>query len=188
MRHRLKGRKLRRTTAHRQAMTRNLVTSLFVHGRVLTTLEKAKEMRGPAERLVTLGKEVAKAGRSTVEAKRQGLAPFRAIMSVVQDVKVARKICTDVVGRFADRTGGYTRIVKLGGCRWDGDGRGLYAWNRLGDNGRRAIFELVVAKSPEEELQLAGRAAKPAAAAEGKAKAPAKGAAAKDAKPKPAAK
>lgn len=125
-------------------MTRNLVTSLFVHGRVITTVERAKDMRGTAERLITLG-------------KKGGLAHFRAILDVVRDPKVAKKIVHDVAKRFADRPGGYTRIVPLGGCRWDGEGRGWSAWNRLGDNGRRAIWELLDRKDHDEEVRLAGR-------------------------------
>ncbi len=144
MRHRLKGRKLGRTTAHRQALARNLVTSLFVYGRVITTVEKAKEFRGTAERMVTL-------------AKAGGLASFRRILRTVQDRRVAKKIVEDVAKRFADRPGGYTRVIKLGGSRWDGDGRGLYAFNRLGDNGRKAVWELVVRKDRDEEMKAAGR-------------------------------
>lgn len=144
MRHRLKGRKLGRTTAHRQALERNLVTSLFVYGRVITTVEKAKEFRRTAEHMITLGK----AG---------GLDSLRRILRTVQDRDVAKKIMNDVAKRFAERPGGYTRVVKLGGCRWDGDGRGQYAATRLGDNGRKAIWELVVRKDREEELKLAGR-------------------------------
>lgn len=144
MRHRLKGRKLGRTTSHRQAMERNIVASLLVHGRIVTTVTRAKEFRGTAEHLITLG-------------KRGGLANFRRILSVVQDPKLAKKVVEDLAKRFKDRPGGYTRIVKLGGCRWDGDGRGWFAANRLGDNGPRAIWELVERKSPEEELAAAGR-------------------------------
>jgi large subunit ribosomal protein L17 len=144
MRHRLKGRKLGRTTSHRQALERNLVQSLFVYGRVITTVEKAKEFRGTAERLITLGK----AG---------GLDAFRRILRTVQDPRLAKKIVEDVAKRFADRPGGYTRVVKLGGSRWDGDGRGLYAFNRLGDNGRKAVWELVVRKDRDEEIKSAGR-------------------------------
>ncbi len=144
MRHRLKGRKLGCTTAHRQAMERNIVTSLFVHGRIITTDTRAKEFRGSAEHLITL-------------AKHGGLANFRAIMSVVQDRGVALKIVNDVAKRFEKRPGGYTRVIRLGGCRWDGEGRGWYAANRLGDNGPRAIWELVERKSPEEEQRAAGR-------------------------------
>jgi large subunit ribosomal protein L17 len=144
MRHRLKGRKLGKTSAHRQAMERNMVTSLFVHGRIMTTLDRAKEFRGTAEHLVTLG-------------KKGGLAAFRAILDVVRDPKIAKKIVNDVAKRFEGRPGGYTRVIKLGGCRWDGDSKGWYAWNRLGDNGKRAIWELVERKEPDEEVRLAGR-------------------------------
>lgn len=144
MRHRLKGRKLGRKTAHRIAMTRNLVRSLFTYGRVVTTVDRAKEMRAPAEHLVTL-------------AKRGGVQNLRRIQSFVGDREVARKIAGDVVGRFKDRPGGYTRIIRFGGSRWDGDGRGQYAWNRLGDNGERVYFELVVRKDRDEEMMLAGR-------------------------------
>jgi large subunit ribosomal protein L17 len=143
MRHRLKGRKLGRTTAHRQALERNLVQSLFIYGRVITTVEKAKEFRGRAERLITL-------------AKKGGLANFRRILRTVQSPDIAKKIVDDVAKRFTDRPGGYTRVIKLGGSRWDGDGRGLYAFNRLGDNGRKAIWELVVRKDREEEMKGAG--------------------------------
>jgi large subunit ribosomal protein L17 len=144
MRHRLKGRKLGRTTAHRQALERNLVQSLFIYGRVITTPEKAKEFRGTAEHLIQLGKV------GDLPARRR-------ILRTVQDPKLAKKIIDDVAKRFGDRQGGYTRVIKLGGCRWDGDGRGLYAWNRLGDNGRKAIWELVVRKDRDEELKSAGR-------------------------------
>ncbi len=154
MRHRLKGRKLGRTTAHRQALERNLVQSLFIYGRVITTVEKAKEFRGRAERLITL-------------AKKGGLANFRRILRTVQNPDIAKKIVDDVAKRFADRPGGYTRVIKLGGSRWDGDGRGLYAFNRLGDNGKKAIWELVVHKDKDEEAKAAGvgKAAKDAAEA-----------------------
>jgi len=90
MRHRLKGRKLGMTTAHREAVERNIVTSLFIHGRIATTLQRAKEFRGAAEHLITLG-------------KKGGLANFRHILSVVQDARVAKKIVNDVAKRFADR-------------------------------------------------------------------------------------
>lgn len=155
MRHRRKGRRLGRKTPHRQALERNLVTSLFVYGRVITTVEKAKEFRGTAERLITLG-------------KKGGLHRLRQILRTLKDRKVARKVVDDLAKRFADRPGGYTRVVKLGGCRWDGDGRGLYAANRLGDNGRKALWELVVRKDQDEEVRLAGRGA--AAKPEGKGK------------------
>jgi len=166
MRHRLKGRKLGRTTAHRQALERNIVQSLFIYGRIITTDSKAKEFRGTAEHLITLGKV-------------GDLAARRRILRTVQDPRLAAKIIDDVAKRFGDRQGGYTRVVKLGGSRWDGDGRGQYAFNRLGDNGKKAIWELVVRKDRDEELRSAGRVkVAPAPAAPGAApaaeKAPAK--------------
>lgn len=144
MRHRLKGRKLGRTTAHRQALERNIVQSLFIYGRIITTESKAKEFRGTAEHLITLGKV------GDLPARRR-------ILRTVQDPRLAKKIIDDVAKRFTDRQGGYTRVVKLGGSRWDGDGRGQYAFNRLGDNGKKAIWELVVRKDRDEELRSAGR-------------------------------
>src|SRR3954468_19380989 len=157
MRHRLKGRKLGRTTAHRQALERNIVQSLFIYGRIITTDSKAKEFRGTAEHLITLGKV-------------GDLAARRRILRTVQDPRLAAKIIDDVAKRFGDRQGGYTRVVKLGGSRWDGDGRGQYAFNRLGDNGKKAIWELVVRKDRDEELRSAGRVkVAPAPAAPGAA-------------------
>jgi large subunit ribosomal protein L17 len=144
MRHRLKGRKLGRTTAHRQALERNIVQSLFIYGRIITTEAKAKEFRGTAEHLITLGKV------GDLPARRR-------ILRTVQDPRLAKKIIDDVAKRFGDRPGGYTRVVKLGGSRWDGDGRGQYAFNRLGDNGKKAIWELIVRKDRDEELRSAGR-------------------------------
>jgi len=161
MRHRLAGRKLGRTTAHRQALERNIVQSLFIYGRIITTEAKAKEFRGTAEHLITLGKV------GDLPARRR-------ILRTVQDPRLAKKIIDDVAKRFTDRQGGYTRVVKLGGSRWDGDGRGLYAFNRLGDNGKKAIWELVVRKDRDEELRSAGRVKlPPAPAAEGGGAAPA---------------
>jgi large subunit ribosomal protein L17 len=167
MRHRLKGRKLGRTTAHRQALERNIVQSLFIYGRIITTEAKAKEFRGTAEHMITLGKV------GDLPARRR-------ILRTVQDPRIAKKIIDDVAKRFGDRQGGYTRVVKLGGSRWDGDGRGQYAFNRLGDNGKKAIWELVVRKDRDEELRSAGRVkiapspAAPGAAPAAEKKAPAK--------------
>ncbi|MHC4607602.1 MAG: 50S ribosomal protein L17 [Planctomycetota bacterium] len=144
MRHRVKGRKLGRKTEHRKAMTRNMVRSLFTYGRVTTTLHKAKEMRSPAERLITL-------------AKKGGVKNIRRITSFVGDRQVAKKIVEDVAERFRERKGGYTRIVRLGGSRWEGEGHGRYAARRLGDNGQRVYFELVERKEREDEMLAAGR-------------------------------
>jgi large subunit ribosomal protein L17 len=143
MRHRLKGRKLGRTTAHRKAMIRNMIISLFTYGRITTTLEKAKECRRLAERLIT-------------RAKKGGLSNIRYTFSILQDKKIVKKLFQHIAPRFADTPGGYTRILKLGGCRWDRKGLGEWAANRLGDNAKRVVFELVKRQEREEEMYLAG--------------------------------
>src|SRR5688572_10419902 len=116
MRHNRKGRKLSRTASHRRAMLRNLVTSLFEHERVTTTVAKAKEARPVAERLITT-------------ARRGGLAARRHVSSYVRSEDVAKKLMEDIAPRFATRPGGYTRIYRLG--------------PRLGDAGEIGILELV---------------------------------------------
>jgi len=116
MRHRVDGRKFDRNTGHRVAMFRNLVTDLLKYEQIQTTEQKAKEIRGMAERIITLGKD------GTLHARRQALR-FVANKSVVDRVFA-------VYGpRFATRPGGYTRIVKLG--------------PRLGDGASMAIIELL---------------------------------------------
>ena len=117
MRHRMRGRRLGRSTSHRQALGRNMVTALFRHGRIVTTEAKAKEYRSKAEKLITL-------------AKTKDLHRVRQAMAVIGDREVVRHLF-DVIGpSFKDRPGGYTRIVRL-------------AKPRLGDKGRRVLFELV---------------------------------------------
>jgi large subunit ribosomal protein L17 len=144
MRPRLKGRKLGRTSAHRQALARNLVTDLFRHGRIVTTLPKAKEFRGLADRLVTW-------------AKKGDARHYRRIAAVVKDRRVVHKLVNDIAKRFEKREGGYTRYFRLGGSRWEGEGHGRYAATRLGDNGQRAIWELCETRDHDQELYLAGR-------------------------------
>ena len=100
MRHLKAGRKLGRNSAHRRAMFRNMVTSLIMHGRITTTDAKAKELRRYADRMITLGKQ------QTIAARR------RARRFVCTDTAVAR-LFADVAPRFAERPGGYTRIVKV---------------------------------------------------------------------------
>lgn len=107
MRHGMKNRKLGRTTAHRIAMFRNQLSSLVVHGRIVTTLPKAKELRPVAERLVTRSKS------DTVHARRIA-------GRWVSDRDLIKKLFTEIAPRFADRPGGYTRIVKLGPRHGDG--------------------------------------------------------------------
>jgi len=124
VRHRKKGRQLGRQTKHRWALFRNLVTSLFDHERIETTEAKAKEIRGFADRMITLGKE------GTLPARRRALGFLRS-------KAVVSKLFSDVAGRFKDRPGGYTRIVKTR--------------RRIGDGGELVAIELV--SRPEISVQ-----------------------------------
>ncbi len=126
MRHAIRHRKLGRTSAHRQAMFRNQLASLIEHGRIKTTLSKAKELRPLAERLVTRGRE------DTVHARRM-------VGRYVPDRDLIKKLFEEISPRFSDRPGGYTRILKLG--------------PRNGDAAEMAILEFVdyEAKSATEE-------------------------------------
>jgi large subunit ribosomal protein L17 len=107
MRHRVRGRKLGRTTAHRKALFRNQLTALFTHARIVTTLAKAKELRPLAERMVTL------AGTGSLPARRK-------VMTMVSDKDVVRRLFDEIAPRFTDRPGGYTRVMRLGRRRGDG--------------------------------------------------------------------
>lgn len=116
MRHGMKHRKLNKTASHRKAMFRNMVNSLIEHEQIVTTLPKAKELRAIADKIITLGK------RGDLHARRQATAKMR------KDEQV-RKLF-DVIGpRYADRHGGYTRVLKAG--------------YRRGDNAPMAVIELV---------------------------------------------
>ena len=107
MRHRIRGRKLGRTTAHRKAMFRNQLTALFTHERIITTVPKAKELRSLAERIVTL-------------ARTGSLPARRKVMTMVPDKEVVQRLFDDIAPRFMDRPGGYTRVMRLGRRRGDG--------------------------------------------------------------------
>jgi large subunit ribosomal protein L17 len=117
VRHKKKKGKLSRTSAHRKALVRSLARELFLHERITTSAEKAKAARPVAERMITL-------------AKKGGLANYRRAVSFLGDKTLAKKLFDSIAPRFAERPGGYTRIVRM-------------AETRLGDNGSRAIFELV---------------------------------------------
>ncbi len=116
MRHRKKGRQLGRQTKHREALFRNLVTSLLDQERIETTGAKAKEIRGFTDRMITLGKE------GTLPARRRALGFLRS-------KAVVSKLFSDVATRFKDRSGGYTRIVKTR--------------RRIGDAAEMVAIELV---------------------------------------------
>jgi large subunit ribosomal protein L17 len=108
MRHRVQKRKLGRTSSHRQALFRNQLQSLIQEGRIVTTLEKAKELRPIAERVVTRGKD-----QDSINARRwvRRWVPVR---------ELVKKVFDDISPRFSDRPGGYLRIIKLGPRKGDG--------------------------------------------------------------------
>jgi len=107
MRHRAKGRQLSRTSSHRRAMLNNMATSLFQHGRVITTEAKAKELRPFAEKLITL-------------ARRGDLHARRLVERRIKDRETLTRLFGEIGPRFAARPGGYTRILKLGHREGDG--------------------------------------------------------------------
>lgn len=116
MRHRKAGRKLGRTSSHRDAMLRNMVTSLLDQERIVTTVPKAKEARRVAEQMITLGK------RGDLHARRQALAYIRS-------KEIVAKLFDEISTQYASRQGGYTRIIRTG--------------TRSGDAAPMAILELV---------------------------------------------
>ncbi len=116
MRHNKSGRTLGRNSSHRKAMMRNMVTSLIDNERITTTDARAKELRKVAEKMITLGK------RGDLHARRQAL-------SVIFDKDMVAKLFERLAPRYAERAGGYTRIIKVG--------------NRAGDNASVSIIEFV---------------------------------------------
>src|SRR5262249_11563147 len=134
MRHLKAGRHLGRNASHRHALMRNLARALIEHGRIITTVEKAKEVRPFVEKLITLAK------RGTLHARRLAVARLH-------DEAMVAKLFKEVAPRFADRPGGYTRVIK----RHE---------RRLGDGGRTAFIELL----KEGETKVQKRAPAPAPA------------------------
>ncbi|MDI6776431.1 MAG: 50S ribosomal protein L17 [Syntrophales bacterium] len=116
MRHGKSGSKLGRTTSHKKAMLRNMVTSFLKYEKIKTTDAKAKELKKVVEKMITLGK------KGNLHARRQAL-------SYVRDRKVVGKLFTDLSDRYHDRNGGYTRTIKIG--------------NRTGDNAPISVIELI---------------------------------------------
>lgn len=142
MRHNNAGRRLGRTTSHRIAMFRNMVTSFLNHEKITTTDAKAKELRSIAEKMITFG-------------KKGDLHAMRLAASYIRDKQVVTKLFTTIAPRYKERNGGYTRIVKLG--------------IRAGDNAPMSLIELVeeqVEQKPEK------KSAKKSAAAAAKPKTP----------------
>jgi large subunit ribosomal protein L17 len=116
-------------------MRRNLVSNLFLLGRIRTTPAKAKEVRSMAEKLITL-------------AVKGGLANFRSALASLDDKYVVRKLFTEVAPRFKDRPGGYTRILHLSASE-----------NRLGDNAPQVIMELLPSAEPAAPEAAGSKAA-----------------------------
>jgi large subunit ribosomal protein L17 len=152
MRHRKAGRQLGRNAEHRLALMRNLTMALILHERIITTVEKAKEVRPFVEKLITLAK------KGTIHARRLALAKLGPMgharpLANVEDVdkrddrKIVKKLFDDIGPRFKDRPGGYTRIIK----RHE---------RRLGDGGRTAFLELL--KEGEVKVRAKAPAAAPA--------------------------
>jgi len=139
MRHNVRGRKLNRTASHRKMMFRNMVTDLFRHGRIKTTTAKAKEARAVAERLITY-------------AKAGDLNSRRMAARKLMDPEVLQKLFAELGPRYADRPGGYTRVLKLDSPR-------------KGDNADMSILELV-----EAEFTPKSKKAKPGPEAEAEQK------------------
>jgi|SRR6187431_2250771 large subunit ribosomal protein L17 len=126
MRHGKAGRKLNRTASHRKAMFANMVASLILHEQIVTTLPKAKELRPIMEKMITLGK------RGDLHARRQAI-------SQVRDETCIRKLFDTLAPRYAERQGGYCRVLKAG--------------FRRGDNAPMAVIEFVE-RNPEARGQI----------------------------------
>lgn len=133
MRHQKAGKKLNRTGSHRNAMFRNMVTSLFEYGRIRTTDAKAKELRRWADRMITLAK------RGDLHARRQALA-------VMRDKTAVHKLFEEALDRFGNRAGGYTNVFRIG--------------RRRGDAAPISLIELVAPKEKKERKKKKSRAAK----------------------------
>ena len=133
MRHRVRGRKLGRSPAHRKALFRNQLASLVREERIKTTLHKAKELRPIAEKVVTQGK------KDTVHARRL-------VNRMLPERQLVKKVFDEIAPRFQERPGGYTRIIKLG--------------PRRGDRAEMAVIEFVETSAGEAEPEKKGKKAK----------------------------
>ena len=138
MRHLNSGKKLGRNPSHRRATLRNLVTNLFEHGRITTTLTRAKAARPVAEKIITLGK------RDTLQSRRQAAA-------YIMTPDATKKLFGEIAPKFADRPGGYTRIVHAG--------------VRVGDGAKVAILELIGYELKKKEKKEKTKKEEPAEAA-----------------------
>ena len=116
MKHKIKGKKLNRTSSHRKALFKNMAQAIIKHEQIITTLPKAKTMKPIVDKLITLAK------KGSLHARRQAFSKLR-------DEKMVTKLFGTLASRYADRTGGYTRVLKAG--------------FRYGDSAAMAVIELV---------------------------------------------
>jgi large subunit ribosomal protein L17 len=149
VRHRKKDSKLGRSPAHREAMVANLACSLIEHGRVVTSPQKAKACRPLVERMITLGK------KGTVGARRVALRRLK-------QKRVVKRLFRDIAPLFADRAGGYTRIIRLPRTIRLSANETYSQWRksyglRLGDAGEQVYFELVGYQPPAYEQEEEGK-------------------------------
>jgi len=150
MRHNVSGRKLNRTPAHRKMLYRNLVTALFKHGRIQTTVPKAKEARSVAEKLITF-------------AKKGDLHSRRMAARKVTEPAVLQKLFEEIGPQFADRQGGYTRIMRIGPRR--GDNAELAILELVDESTRRKVEDSLKSKRRRKILKVERKAAEAAEAA-----------------------
>jgi len=150
MRHLKRGRKFGRNSAHRQAMWRNMTTSLIVHERIKTTDEKAKELRHYVEKMITLAKRARSLGEGGGEnASVRQLHLRRQALSFIREKDAVKKLFDELAARFADRPGGYTRVLKVG--------------TRHGDSARISLIELLGADEKTGDKKHARKKPKPKA-------------------------
>ena len=160
MRHRIAGKKLSRDSEHRRALKRNLAAALFIHGRIKTTKPRAVFVRGFVERLITLAK------KGDLNARRRVIALLQdryivdeeetdvkrsKSLKIVKGPRLIRKLFDEIAPKYADRPGGYTRIIRLSD-------------RRLGDNGKLVYLELIDPedKKPEKKSKTTGSRSKKA--------------------------
>lgn len=154
MRHNVSGRKLNRTAAHRKMLYRNLVTSLFKYERIQTTVPKAKEARIVAEKLIT-------------KAKKGDLHSRRLAARKVNEPEVLQKLFAEIGPRYADRPGGYTRIMRMGPRR--GDNAEIAILELVGGNPRRKVTDTLKRKRARKIMAAEEKAEAQAALVEGAA-------------------
>ena len=171
MRHRKRGRHFSRTSSHRKALRQNLINSLFISGRIITTIEKAKEVRSEAEKIITIAK---KAVLIKDKDRASYVHKYRQLVSKLKNKNVVQKLLGEgewrdrecIASQYMERNGGYTRILRLSGSRlgvmsgssfgkvpelkyklFDVERKIRMIGNNLGDNSTRVIFELVESDS-----------------------------------------